>query len=451
MVVPDTGDEQRHAEADAAVASLTTPAGIADPYPIYSRLRALSPVYRTGQGLVFLSGYDDCAAVTRSPEYRSQSPDWADRALPGWRDRPSKVATFETMLFRDPPDHTRLRRLVSAAFTPRQVDEMHRGVTAFCHRALDAIADAGADGSNVNLKEILASSLPVSVIGTLVGVPEADWVPLQQSMSALMRVVELSVSKKDLDEADRAAIALHEYFAGLVAERRRTGRDDLASALVAVRDGGRPGLTEDELLQTLTFVFMAGVDTMVNLLLNGTAALIGHPDQAGMLRADPGRAAAAVEEVLRYDAPVQLVGRVAAAESTIGGVPVPADGLVIAMLGAANRDPARFGEPDAFDITRAGTTVLSFGGGLHYCLGAPLARLEAGTFLPALLCRFPRLRLAGPRALRCCVPRVQRSPRRRALTGRCAAAVTVATGPAPSSWPRIRRLAHRATAARAKA
>ncbi len=392
---PETADAERHADADAAIASLTTPEGVADPYPVYSRLRALSPVYRSGPGLVFLSGYDDCAAVIRSPDYRSQSPEWADRALPGWRDRPGKVATFETMLFRDPPDHTRLRRLVSAAFTPRRVDGMRGDVAALCRRAMDAIADAGADGAAVNLTEILASSLPISVIGALVGVPGADWAALQRSMSALMRVVELSVSTHDLDEADRAAISLRGYFAGLVAERRRAGRDDLASALVAARDAGQSGLTEDELLQTLIFMFMAGVDTMVNLLLNGTAALLGHPDQADLLRGDPGRGVAAVDEVLRYDAPVQLVGRVAVSPTVIGGVPVPADCLVIAMLGAANRDPARFGEPDSFDIARTGTTVLSFGGGLHYCLGAPLARLEAGTFLPALVRRFPRLRLAG--------------------------------------------------------
>lgn len=395
MAGPGMTDEQSRAQADAAVASLTTPDAIADPYPVYSQLRALAPVHRSGPALVFLSRYDDCAAVTRSPAFRSQSPDWADRALPGWRDRPGKVATFETMLFRDPPDHTRLRRLVTAAFAPRRVDAMRADVATFCDRALDAIAGAGAAGSTVNLKEILASSLPVSVIGTLVGVPAADWVPLQQSMSALMRVVELSVSKEELDEADGAAIALRDYFAALVADRRRIGRDDLATALVAVRDGGDTGLTDDELLQTLVFMFMAGVDTMVNLLLNGVAALLDHPGQADLLRADPARVTAAVDEVLRYDAPVQLVGRVAAGDTMIGGVPVPADCLVIAMLGAANRDPGRFGEPDSFDVSRAGTTVLSFGGGLHYCLGAPLARLEAGTFFSALLRRFPRLRLAG--------------------------------------------------------
>jgi cytochrome P450 len=224
-------------------------------------------------------------------------------------------------------------------------------------------------------------------------------------MSALLKLVELAVSKRALTEADAAALTLREYFAGLAASRRRAPRGDLASSLVAARDasaaagsaaaGDGTGFTEDELLQTLTFVFMAGVDTMTNLLTNATAALLAHPRQAALLRARPQLAPRAVEEVLRYDAPVQLVGRVAAAGATVGGLGLRSDQLVVALLGAANRDPARFPAPDSFDITRSGASVLSFGGGIHYCLGAPLARLQAGAFLTALMSRFPSLRLAG--------------------------------------------------------
>jgi cytochrome P450 len=228
-------------------------------------------------------------------------------------------------------------------------------------------------------------------------------------MTQLLQLVELSVSQQEQADADSAAIALRAYFASLAAERRVAPRQDLASALVAVRDSGADAaglaFTEDELLQTLTFVFMAGVDTMTNLLANGTAALLAHPRQADLLRARPDLGAAAADEVLRYDAPVQFIGRVSAADTAIGGVAVPADALVVAILGAANRDPARFTAPDAFDIARTGTTVLSFGGGIHYCLGAPLARLEASTFFPALLTRFPGLHLAG-------------TPRRRGLVFR---------------------------------
>ncbi|HLX48746.1 MAG TPA: cytochrome P450 [Streptosporangiaceae bacterium] len=398
MSGPDTASQQRRQDdAEALIASLLTPEVIANPYPVFARLRELGRVHAT-DGVLFATRYEDCATVTRETAlFRAQSPQWCDYATPGWRERPSKVATFETMLFQDPPDHTRLRRLVSAAFTPRQAERMRGDVARLTDRALDALADAGSGGSPVDLHASLAATLPIAVIASLVGVPPSDWAGLQAHMTALLQVVEFAVTKQQLAGADRAALELRDYFATLVASRRAQPRDDLASTLVSVRDAASPGagFTEDELLQTLTFLFMAGVDTMTNLLANGAAAFIAHPDQADLLRAGPGLTSRAVDEVLRFDPPVQIVGRVAAEQTVVGGATVPANGLVIALLGSANRDPARFQRPDTFDITRTGTTVLSFGGGIHYCLGAPLARVEAGTFLTALLTRFPRLQLAG--------------------------------------------------------
>jgi cytochrome P450 len=257
---------------------------------------------------------------------------------------------------------------------------------------------AGSDGSAVDLQQILASSLPIAVIGSLVGVPEADWPALRGSMSRLLQLVELSLSTHALAEADDAATKLDAYFAALAAGRRREPRGDLASAMVTATDASRGEagqFTEDELVQTLTFVFMAGVDTMTNLLANGTAALLAHSGQAELLRGSDQYVAGTVDEVLRYDAPVQLVARVAAADAVIAGTPVVADELVVAILGAGNRDSARFGDPDTFDITRAGSAPLSFGGGIHRCLGAPLARVQAGTFFVELLRRFPLLQMAG--------------------------------------------------------
>jgi|SRR5579875_1015574 len=396
----------------ALFASLTTPEVSADPYPVFARLRELGRLHRVGP-VTYAPGYEECATVTREHAlFLAQSPRWIDTAIPGWREHPSMTATFETMLFQDPPDHTRLRRLVSAAFTPRQAERMRASVGVLVERCLDALADAGADGGTVNLHAVVAATLPIAVIGSLVGVPASDWAGLQRSMSALLQLVEFSVSRAQLAAADEAALTLRGYFADLVASRRARPRDDLASQLVAVRDAsagaGRTGeartgeaqtgeaLTGDELLQTLTFLFMAGVDTMINLLAGGAAALAAHPDQAALLRADPGLAGRAAEEVLRFDPPVQFVGRVPARDTTLAGTPLPAGQLVMAMLGSANRDPRRFGHPDTFDITRAGTAVLSFGGGVHFCLGAPLARVEASTFLPALVTRFPALRPAGP-------------------------------------------------------
>jgi cytochrome P450 len=402
----ETAGKGLNGEADALLAALDSAEAIADPYPLYARLRTLAPVHAAPSGAVFVARYEDCAAIIRNPAFRARSPGWSDRVMPGWRDRPSSVLTREGMQFRDPPDHTRLRRLVSASLTPHQVGNMRDDVERLTGRVLDLIADGGSTGSAVDLHEVLASSLPVSVIGSLVGIPAGDWAALQASTSVLLEAVELAPGPDQLAAADQAAADLGDYFAQLVAERQRAPRDDLATTLLAATNqaadpaagpagDARHELSRDELLQTLTFIFMAGLDSMLNLLTNGTAALLAHPAQADALRHDPRLQTGAVDEVLRYDAPVQFVSRVASADATIGRVPVHRDGLVIAMLGAANRDPERFPAADSFDISRTGTTVLSFGGGIHYCLGALLARLEADVFFPALLERFPALRLAG--------------------------------------------------------
>lgn len=386
------------AEIDKLLSSLTTPAVSADPYPVYSRLRSFGPVrWASAGGLLVLTRYEDCAALVRDQQFGSQSPQWCDRVTPGWREHPAKVATFEAMLFRDPPDHTRLRRLVSAAFTPRQAERMRADVAAMTRRTLDELAEAGSDGGTVDLQEFLAARLPIAVIAGLVGVPEADWPVLRRPMSALLKLVELTVTSQILADADKAATELAEYFAAMAADRRKHQAGDLAGTVVAAQQATAAGdrFTDDEVIQMLTFVFMAGVDTMTNLLTNGTVELLAYPRQAELLRSGTVPADDLVDEVLRYDAPVQLVGRVAAADTAIGGMNVRAGELVLALLGAGNRDPMRFAEPEDFLITRKGTAPLSFGGGIHRCLGAPLARVEAGEFLTGLVTRFPELALAG--------------------------------------------------------
>lgn len=392
---PAAHDAVDGATADELVAALATPSVRDDPYPVYARLRRLAPVHRTASGVVFLSGYEDCVTLTRGPAFRSQGPQWMDAVAPGWRERPGRVATVESLLFRDPPDHTRLRRLVGGAFTARRLEALRGEVVRLVGGALDAIEDAGRDGSAVNLHEILSATLPISVIGALVGVPHEDWPLLRRWMTAMMQIVEMTTSTEIMDAADDGALRLMEYFAALAADRRTHPRDDLATALVASADADQ-ALTETELLQTLILLFMAGVDTMVNHLASGTAALLAHPDQLAALRDDPALAPSAVEEMLRYDAPIQIIGRVAGEPMRLGEVDIPAGTLVLGLLGAANRDPARFPDPDTFDVARPpGSSVLSFGGGMHYCLGAPLARLESAEFFPAFLARFPKLALGG--------------------------------------------------------
>jgi cytochrome P450 len=392
-------EDARRAGANALLAELSTPAARDDPYPVYARLRELAPVFLSDTSVAYLTRYDDCLAMTRDARLLAQSADWMDRVWPGWRDHPGLRVTHESFVFRDPPSHTRLRRPVSGAFTHRRAEAMGEFIRDRIEDVLNVIADEGADGGTVDLHELLAGSLPIAVISKIIGVPEADRQMLREPLEGLRLAVDGASRSGLLAEIDESAVALLDYFAGLVADRRANPRDDLASELTALRGsavGAGRGMTEDELLQTLTLIFSAAIESMVDLLLNGTAALLAHPAQAAALRADSGLAEGAVEEALRYDAPVQAIGRIPAADVRIGGVTIPAGSHVLGMLGAANRDPAAFPAPDAFDITRTGASPLSFSGGVHHCLGAPLARVQAAMFFPALLTRFPRLRLAGP-------------------------------------------------------
>ncbi|MCX4744835.1 cytochrome P450 [Kitasatospora sp. NBC_01287] len=383
-----------------ALAALRTPQGSADPYPHLAVLRELSPVHPTPGGGVLLTRYEDCVAITRDPGFHAQNAAWMDTRRPNWREHPGLRATTESFLFLDPPEHTRLRKLVAGAFTQRRAVALREFITGLTDRVLDAIADAGADGSPVDLHEILAARLPIGVIGQVLGVPEADQGALREPLEGLRLAVDGGGVEEHLTQIDRAGEALTGYFGELAARRRAEPADDVTSALVAAMvpgpDNPRP-LTQDELEQTLTLVFSAAIESMVDTLLNGLAALLAHPAQADLLRADPSLVGGAVEEMLRYDTPVQGMARVAAKETEIAGVPVAAGGAAVLMLGAANRDPAAFPDPDTFDLTRTGgATVLSFGGGVHHCLGAPLARTQAAVFFPALLSRFPHLAAAGP-------------------------------------------------------
>ncbi|MGH3159044.1 MAG: cytochrome P450 [Streptosporangiaceae bacterium] len=396
-----TADGQRRAAA-ALISELGALPVEDDPYPLYARLREIAPVFLTTTGAAYLTGYDDCLTVIRDTKLRAQSPDWMDGVQPGWRDHPGLRATHESFIFRDPPDHTRLRRPVSGPFTYRQVDTLRGYIGDQIEEVLDEIADAGADGGPVDLHELLATSLPISVIGKVIGIPEADQEMLRKPLEGLRLAVDGSSRSGLLPQIDEAAVALVGYFAGLVADRLAHPRDDLASELAAMQDsaagpdGPGPPLTEDELLQTITLTYSAAIESMVDLLLNGMAALLAHPGQADKLRRDPGLADSAVEEMVRYDSAAQLLVRIPAEEFHIGGITIPAGSYIMALIAAGNRDPARFDDPDTFDITRTGSSPLSFGGGVHHCLGASLARVQGAMFFPAMLARFPDLRMAGP-------------------------------------------------------
>jgi len=371
------------AESAELLAELTTLTGREDPYPRYDRLRAIAPLIRAEDGALVVTRYADCATVVRDGRLGHMPPDMlAFVGLPDWAEHPALRQFFTSMLAQNPPDHTRLRRLVSSTFTARRVQSLRPAIEAMVAGLLDGLA------GDTDFVERFAFPLPVNVIGELLGVPPADRAQFQTLVRDWSQVLDV-ITPEVLARADPAATVIRDYLAGLAAERRAAPRDDLISALVAAEAGG-DRLTEDELLTMAALLFGAGFETTTNLLANGLVALDRNPGQAF---GDP---AVAVEELLRYDSPVQIVSRVAYEDVELGGTTVAAGERVVAYLGAGNRDPERFADPHRLDLARGDTAPLSFGGGIHYCLGAPLARLEAQIAFPALLRRFPGLEIGTP-------------------------------------------------------
>ena len=376
-------------EVLAALAALAEPAGRADPYPLYDRLRALGRAVATPDGTLVVTGYRECSALLRDHRLR-KAPERMLTAsgYPDWQHRPSLRLMFTSILMLNPPAHTRLRRLVSATFTARRVQGLRPAVQRIVAEACEQIAGES------DFVAGFAFPLPVTVIGELLGIPAADR-PMFQSLvrdwSAVLAGLEV-LDPLVVDRADAAASAIGAYLADLAAHRRIHPAGDLISALAA--EAGDK-LTPDELVTMAALLLAAGFETTTGLLSNGLVALLAHPGQARLLRTETGLAAPAVEELLRYDSPVQLASRSAPAGVDVAGLSLSEGQPVIALLGAANRDPQVFSEPDRLILDRAGQPPLSFGGGIHHCLGSPLARLEAQIAFPALLSRFPRLALTG--------------------------------------------------------
>ncbi len=358
-----------------------------DPYPTYHALRAADPVHRSElMDMWVLTRHRDIAFVLRDPRFSVDRREW-DGTPP-----PADGELTQSMLSLDPPDHTRLRTLVSRAFTPRVVERLRPLATTLVDEALDRAAHAGG----LELVEDLAYPLPVAVIAHLLGVPREDWPRFRAWSRLLVGSLDPTVARDPdrMGPARAAERALHAYLEGVVAERLAEPRDDLISALVAPADGA-PAMRGKELLLMLALLLVAGHETTVNLIGNGVLALLRHPDQLALLRARPELVEQAVEELLRWDSPVQLTGRLATSDVEVGGRTVRTGELALTVLGAANRDPEVFTDPDRLDLTRPPGPHLAFGRGIHFCLGAPLARLEGQVAIAALVGRFPGLHEAG--------------------------------------------------------
>lgn len=374
-----------------------TPEGRADPYSRYARLREAAPVYRSGLGMVVCTRFEESQSVLRDPRLGKPRDDEVrgrNAQRFGNVDMTTEQAEYlrerRSILFLNPPDHTRLRGLVSKAFTPRTVEKMRPQIAEL----VDGLLDRFDEGVPVDVIEAIAFPLPVAVIGRMLGVPPEDWPHFRSVMEAATVLLEPMVPDDLLRKALAAQRETDLYFRELVAVRRQDPRDDLISHLIAAEEDG-DRLTETELVSTATLLFGAGFETTTNLIGNGLLALLRHPDQLAWLRADPaGRSKSAVEELLRFDSPVQLDGRDAFEDLVIGGEPMAAGDTVITLLGSANRDPARFTDPDRLDLSRDEGPPLSFGSGIHYCLGAALARAEGQVVLERLLARFGSMELA---------------------------------------------------------
>lgn len=358
-----------------------------DPYPVYARLRARGPVHRVrlpppaySEEVWLVVGYDEARSLLADPRLfkdytRADGFAFEDHLL------------GRHMLVADPPDHTRLRRLVTREFTARRVEALLPRVRRITDDLLDAMVPLG----RADLVEAFAFPLPMTVICELLGVPDID-------RAAFRRMSNGIVAPAGRAEAERSVAELGTYLDELIADKRAgAAAEDLLTALIRTEaeDGDR--LSGDELRAMAFLLLVAGHETTVHLIANAVLALLSHPGQLAALRADMSLLDGAVEEALRYDGPVEAsTYRFAAEDFEVGGVTVRAGDSVLIGLGAAGRDPGRFGEPDRFDIRRAGRGHLAFGHGIHHCLGAPLARMEARAALRGLLERCPRLALDGP-------------------------------------------------------
>ena len=357
---------------------LFDPASRPNPYPLFADLRAAGPVALFDGALTVLGEHATCTRVLRDPTLSSdRTRSRMQRTLGRGNERPTSFLSM------DAPDHTRLRRLVAKAFTPRMIAELEPRIREIVDELISEFS------GQFDVVSQFGYPLPVRIITEMLGVPQADHDLFEGWSKRLVRGLDPAMAVTDQDEIDdiqQASAEFNAYFTKLIAERRANPGDDLLSGLVQIEEQGDK-LSKEELVATCTLLLVAGHETTANLIANGVLALLRHPAQLAELRANPALVGGVVEEVLRYDPPVQLTTRIVRQPTRFGEVEVPEDGVLLVMLAAANRDPAAFADPDVFDIHRDARAHLSFAAGGHFCLGAPLARLEGAIALSAFATR----------------------------------------------------------------
>jgi cytochrome P450 len=380
-----------NAPANDQANDLPDPPGLptSDPYALYERLRETAPVQRItgpdGQPAWIVTRYDDVRQALADPRLSLDK----KNALPGnYRGFSLPPALDANLLNMDPPDHTRIRRFVVQAFTPGRTEKLREPI----RRTADDLLDAVAPDGRTDLIAAYAAPLPIAVICELLGVPPGDRRDFRDWTDAL-----IAPDPARPGGAKEAVVSMLGFFTALIAHKRAEPGDDLLSALIAARDGADDRLSEDELMSLAFLILFAGYENTIQLIGNATLALLREPDQLAALRAEPGRIPGAVEEFLRYEGPGLLaLRRFPVEDITIAGVTVPAGETVMLSLASANRDPRRFPDPDRLDLDRDTAGHLALGHGIHYCLGAPLARLETEIALTVLLERLPGLALDVP-------------------------------------------------------
>ena len=366
----------------------------ADPYPQYAALRAADPVhFSLALQAWVLTGYEDCALVLRDDETYSSSSNTASGQLAEvlqQQRREFPLGETPTVLNSDPPVHTRLRSLLNRAFTPRAIEGLRPRIEEIAASLLD---DADASNGRFDVAGGFAQPLPIIVIAELLGVPPEDRDRFKRWSVAIARTTDVLNTPAILEAARAATRELIAYMDEVVAQRREAPGADILTALAAAEEEGER-LSHDELLAFSILLLLAGHETTTNLIGNGLLALAARPELVARLRAEPSLLPSAVEELLRYDSSVQGVVRFARRRTELGGRTIEQGAALLPMVGAANRDPAQFSDPEELDIARSPNRHLAFGRGIHFCLGAPLARLEGEIAFAALLDRFPEPRVA---------------------------------------------------------